>query len=198
MYTKNGVLKLLLRNSKAKRCPERWQDAPGFEITSFDVVLCFENRIFDICVEGNRTPHLHAVPINVLLYSELLSPLFCVIYYEDAQNREPEEFKPLHFVAMPVKDTPEEAEKAEQDVICLARMVCSWKKCSAFACVTWFHSFSLPYATSIVVSIYLTVGYLFFVSQLEEADDLEVDAARIVEKFEDETQRSLLHQVCHI
>ncbi len=124
--------------------------------------------------------------------------MFCIIYYEDAQNREPEEFKPLHFVAMPVKDTPEEAEKAEQDVMCLVRMVWNRKQCSTFACVTWFHTFPLPYATSVVVSIYSPVHCLFFISQLEGSDDLEVDAARIVEKFEEETQRCLLHQVCHI
>ncbi len=124
--------------------------------------------------------------------------MFCVNYCEDAQNREPEEFKPLHFVAMPVKDTPEDAEKAEQDVICLAAMVWNMKRCPMFALrKKAFILWHMPLPLCMYVSIHPLAAF-FFVSQLEETNDLEVDAASIVEKFEEETRRSLLHQVCHI
>ncbi len=59
--------------------------------------------------------------------------------------------------------------------------------------------YPLAYTTAIVyVRFHSPSGCFFFVSQLEETNDLEVDAASIVEKFEEETRRSLLHQVCHI
>ncbi len=72
----------------------------------------------------------HTCPFAITLRVSLPIVLFCIIYYEDAQNREPEEFKPVHFVAMPVKDTPEDAEKAEQDVMYLVRMVRNREQCS--------------------------------------------------------------------
>lgn len=86
------MLELLERDAKAKCYPERWQDASEAEISQFDVVVCFENRIYDICIE-------------------------------DIQNRTPQEFKSIHIVAMPVKDTPDDAKAAEADVVRLCKMV---------------------------------------------------------------------------
>lgn len=47
-YAANGVLAMLERNARVKRAPERWADA-GKE--RFDVVLCFEARVFEAVVE---------------------------------------------------------------------------------------------------------------------------------------------------
>ncbi|CAM9396226.1 unnamed protein product [Chrysoparadoxa australica] len=92
LFGKSGVLSLLQRDAQVKRHPERWQDVPTEEAAEFDVVLCFEHRIFDAVVD-------------------------------DMQNRDPENFKPVHLIAMSVKDSPVEAEKASKDVIKLCQQL---------------------------------------------------------------------------
>eukprot|EP00793_Prasinoderma_coloniale_P007138 PRCOL_00006990-RA len=47
LYTRNGLLRMLDRNVRVKRCPERFQDS----YKQHDVIVCFEQRVFDIAVE---------------------------------------------------------------------------------------------------------------------------------------------------
>ncbi|GLU18386.1 hypothetical protein SLE2022_346920 [Rubroshorea leprosula] len=49
LYKRNGILPMLKRNSSVKLAPQRWQDnaADG----SFDIVLTFEEKVFDMVVE---------------------------------------------------------------------------------------------------------------------------------------------------
>jgi len=47
LYTRNGLLKMLERNVGVKEAPQKWQE--NSEV--FDVVLCFEERVFDVLVE---------------------------------------------------------------------------------------------------------------------------------------------------
>lgn len=49
-YKRNGILPMLKRNLGVKLAPQRWQDnaADG----SFDVVLTFEEKVFDMVIEG--------------------------------------------------------------------------------------------------------------------------------------------------
>uniref|UniRef100_A0A061RLN1 RNA polymerase II subunit A C-terminal domain phosphatase SSU72 n=1 Tax=Tetraselmis sp. GSL018 TaxID=582737 RepID=A0A061RLN1_9CHLO len=47
LYTRNGLLKMLHRNMGVKTAPERWQDCRD----RYDVVVCFEERVFDACVD---------------------------------------------------------------------------------------------------------------------------------------------------
>lgn len=49
LYKRNGILQMLKRNLNVKKAPQRWQDnaADG----AFDVVLTFEERVFDSVVE---------------------------------------------------------------------------------------------------------------------------------------------------
>jgi len=47
LYTRNGLLKMLERNIGVKDHPERWQNNSKV----YDVVICFEERVFDTCVE---------------------------------------------------------------------------------------------------------------------------------------------------
>lgn len=58
LYKRNGILPMLKRNSSVKLAPQRWQDnaADG----SFDVVITFEEKVFDMVVEDlhNRDPVL--------------------------------------------------------------------------------------------------------------------------------------------
>ncbi|EXC01812.1 RNA polymerase II subunit A C-terminal domain phosphatase SSU72 [Morus notabilis] len=50
LYKRNGILPMLKRNSSVKTAPQRWQDnaADG----SFDVVFTFEEKVFDMVIEG--------------------------------------------------------------------------------------------------------------------------------------------------
>lgn len=49
-YKRNGLLQMLKRNLGVKDAPQRWQDnaADG----AFDVVFTFEERVFDMVIEG--------------------------------------------------------------------------------------------------------------------------------------------------
>lgn len=49
-YKRNGILPMLKRNLSVKLAPQRWQEnaADG----PFDVVLTFEEKVFDLVLEG--------------------------------------------------------------------------------------------------------------------------------------------------
>lgn len=50
-FMRNGVLQLCRRGAAVKKAPQRWQDTPTEEITEHDVVIAFEERIYDAVVE---------------------------------------------------------------------------------------------------------------------------------------------------
>ncbi|XP_068308130.1 uncharacterized protein [Pyrus communis] len=57
LYKRNGILPMLKRNLGVKLAPQRWQDnaADG----SFDVVLTFEEKVFDMVIEDlNNRDHV--------------------------------------------------------------------------------------------------------------------------------------------
>ncbi|CAA0806862.1 Ssu72-like family protein [Striga hermonthica] len=64
-YRRNGILPMLKRNLAVKLAPQRWQDnaADG----TFDVVLTFEEKVFDMVVEDlhNRI-HVHLKPVLII------------------------------------------------------------------------------------------------------------------------------------
>uniref|UniRef100_A0A7S2P062 RNA polymerase II subunit A C-terminal domain phosphatase SSU72 n=1 Tax=Leptocylindrus danicus TaxID=163516 RepID=A0A7S2P062_9STRA len=57
-FTHNGVLQLCRRGAAVKLAPQRWQDTPNTDIANHDVVIAFEERIFDAVVDdlGTREP----------------------------------------------------------------------------------------------------------------------------------------------
>lgn len=61
LFRRNSVLGLLERDAATKRAPERWQSLDSEDVASFDVVVCFESRVFDLVVEGS----LVAIPVGV-------------------------------------------------------------------------------------------------------------------------------------
>ena len=50
-YRRTKLLDILRRNGQIKTFPERWQDADFEVVAGYDVVLCFEQRIFDAVIE---------------------------------------------------------------------------------------------------------------------------------------------------
>eukprot|EP00475_Leptophrys_vorax_P029293 TRINITY_DN42849_c0_g1_i1.p1 TRINITY_DN42849_c0_g1~~TRINITY_DN42849_c0_g1_i1.p1 ORF type:complete len:235 (-),score=43.59 TRINITY_DN42849_c0_g1_i1:28-732(-) len=46
-YSKNGMLQMLDRDRKVKFFPQRWQD----ETKRFDVVICFEQRVYELVID---------------------------------------------------------------------------------------------------------------------------------------------------
>lgn len=79
-FLDNGVLSLCRRGSAIKKSPERWQDTPISIITKHDVVIAFEERIYDVVVEDLQT------------------------------REPTEDFEPLHVLCLDTKDNPQEAK----------------------------------------------------------------------------------------
>lgn len=59
-YKRNGILPMLKRNSGVKLAPQRWQDnaVDGF----FDIVFTFEEKVFDMVIEGWYVPFFFWFP----------------------------------------------------------------------------------------------------------------------------------------
>jgi len=67
-FINNGVLGLCSRGAAVKAGPQRWQDTPNTLITKHDVVIAFEERIYDAVVEDlqTREPTVEFEPIHVI------------------------------------------------------------------------------------------------------------------------------------
>ena len=70
------------RNRKTKKAPERWQDS---DVKKFDVVICFEERVFDAVVEDlqSRDPD-DLTPIHVINIDVKDTPEEAVVGGQDA------------------------------------------------------------------------------------------------------------------
>lgn len=126
---------MLKRNSGVKESPQRWQDnaADG----AFDVVFTFEERVFDMVIDGTLIV-LFVLPINELLKSNfsfcwllellrvawflgltqiIIVPYCCSSYIDchfsvliaDLENRETKLLKLALVINLDVKDNHEEA-----------------------------------------------------------------------------------------
>lgn len=80
LFRKNGVLAMLERDMITKKCPQRWQDLTIPELKKFDVIVCFEDRIFEIVLEDLQL------------------------------RRGKGEWIPLHVICLDIKDTPHHAK----------------------------------------------------------------------------------------
>ncbi|CAM9518927.1 unnamed protein product [Pylaiella littoralis] len=63
LFRRNSVLGLLERDATTKRAPERWQSLESEDVASFDVVVCFESRVFDLVVEGTFALYMDGVEL---------------------------------------------------------------------------------------------------------------------------------------
>ena len=79
-FVRNGVLQLCRRGAAVKKAPQRWQDMPSDMISSHDVVIAFEERIFDAVIED----------------LQIREPT--------------EDFAPIHVICLDTKDNPHEAQ----------------------------------------------------------------------------------------
>lgn len=84
-YRNNGLLAMVERNMEIKDHPERWQEIPHLS-GQFDVVFCFEERVFD----------------------QLMENLAC------REPEDVDEPKPMHVVNLEVTDNTEEASIGAQ------------------------------------------------------------------------------------
>lgn len=80
-FSRNGVLQLCQRGAAVKRAPQRWQDVSSEDVAIHDVVIAFEERIFDAVVED----------------LQLRQPT--------------EDFSPIHVICLDTKDNPHEAAR---------------------------------------------------------------------------------------
>lgn len=83
-FQRNGVLQLCRRGAAVKRAPQRWQDESAEAIAIHDVVICFEERIFDAVIEDMQ------------------------------MREPTENFEPIHIICLDTKDNPHEAQKQGQ------------------------------------------------------------------------------------
>ena len=67
-FVRNGVLQLCRRGAAVKKAPQRWQDMTAEFISQHDVVIAFEERIYDAVVEDLqiREPTENLDPIHVI------------------------------------------------------------------------------------------------------------------------------------
>jgi RNA polymerase II subunit A C-terminal domain phosphatase SSU72 len=79
-FTENGVLQLCRRGAAVKTAPQRWQDTPSSVITKHDVVIAFEERIFDAVMEDLQI------------------------------REATENFEPIHVICLDTKDNPTQAK----------------------------------------------------------------------------------------
>jgi len=79
-FQHNGVLQLCRRGASVKRAPERWQDTSNSRITKHDIVIAFEERIYDAVVEDLQS------------------------------REPTEDFNPIHIICLDTKDNPHEAK----------------------------------------------------------------------------------------
>jgi RNA polymerase II subunit A C-terminal domain phosphatase SSU72 len=68
LYTQNGLLKMLDRNRKIKKCPQRFQENQDY----FHVVITCEERVFDAAMEDllNRSKNTfricHLINVDII------------------------------------------------------------------------------------------------------------------------------------
>jgi len=99
---------MLIRNSKIKERPQRFQDSTE----QFAIIITFEDRVFDIVCEGSWD------------YMELFFVLELLTAYIDLRNRETVDNKPVHVINFNVKDNPEEAVIGAINVFNFLKKVC--------------------------------------------------------------------------
>uniref|UniRef100_K3WF98 RNA polymerase II subunit A C-terminal domain phosphatase SSU72 n=1 Tax=Globisporangium ultimum (strain ATCC 200006 / CBS 805.95 / DAOM BR144) TaxID=431595 RepID=K3WF98_GLOUD len=80
LFRRNGVLAMLERDIVTKKCPQRWQDLSIRELQELNVVLCFDDRIFEIVLEDLQLRVGNG------------------------------DWQPLHLLCLDTKDTPEHAK----------------------------------------------------------------------------------------
>jgi RNA polymerase II subunit A C-terminal domain phosphatase SSU72 len=76
-FLHNGVLQLCQRGAAVKKAPQRWQDMPSEAISQHNVVIAFEERIFDAVIEDLqiREPTENFAPIHVICLDTKDNPL---------------------------------------------------------------------------------------------------------------------------
>jgi RNA polymerase II subunit A C-terminal domain phosphatase SSU72 len=80
-FSRTGVLQLVQRGAAVKKAPQRWQDISDEAASKHDVVIAFEERIFDAIIEDLqlRQPTSDFRPIHVICLDTKDNPLEAAI-----------------------------------------------------------------------------------------------------------------------
>ena len=142
LYTRNGLLAMLERNMAVKEAPQRWQDErrcayaslmqstptilPSIEANGvrslcseeFDVVIAFEERVFEEVVSGERRSSKCHFSVRPILTSYPFSMLSA-----DMSARGINAMEPVLIINLDVKDNHEEAATAAPIALDLCEMI---------------------------------------------------------------------------
>ena len=105
-YTRSGLLNMLDRNRRIKRCPERFQDAKE----QFDVIITCQEKVFEQVLEGafdHKHPHLKAQISSIQQFFSICNfdpPSSTDLYSRDSMCS-----KPVLIVNVEIPDTHEDA-----------------------------------------------------------------------------------------
>jgi hypothetical protein len=81
LFTESGIIGLTKRGASVKLAPKRWQDTKSEAIVQHDVIVAFEERIFDAVIEDLQ------------------------------MREPTDAFAPLHVICLDTKDNPAEAKR---------------------------------------------------------------------------------------
>lgn len=98
---------MLERDILTKKCPQRWQDLSERELQGLDVILCFDDRIFEIVLED----------LQLRLGGDCSHA--------------------LHLLCLDTKDTPEHAKLGGALALELCQAVRTGCQCSNTGAWTW-------------------------------------------------------------
>lgn len=138
------IIEMVTRNQRLKRAPEKWQSHKS--VATFDLVVCFEKRVFDMLVDGTVHPRAHTHPhiVRFVGVPEVLtSPRAwaggVARAGPDLQRREVGSFEPVHVVNLEVRDTTEAAAVGAKLTLRLAAEVRTGRVwCMVVVCVLQF------------------------------------------------------------
>lgn len=116
LYTQNGVLNMLDRNIKVKRAPQRWHIDGMAEPGGFDVIITYEDRVYDSVVNGR----------NYLDQSLMEKKLNLFFIKKDFLKRGSRSFTTVRVINISTKDNHSAAKQAGQQTLFLVAKV--WKK----------------------------------------------------------------------
>jgi hypothetical protein len=120
-YSKNGMLQMLDRDRKVKFFPQRWQD----ESKRFDVVVCFEQRVYELVLDGETSEEFWSF-LKFRLGIDLQKRQFEDVMdnMSSFANHKPRKKQATHVVNIETVDNHRAAKVGSQYAIRFVELVC--------------------------------------------------------------------------